>query len=410
MPRLPRFLRRFGALLRADPSGFTVGLVALVVSTVTGLVAGLVLGSITDTLEQLPGLLVMVPALVGMRGNVFGALGSRLGTSIHTGTFQVSRRRDTVFGQNLIAAMSLSVSLSLLLAFLAKGMSVAFGVAHTISIGDFVVIAVIGGIVPSIVVMVITIGVAALSVRRSWDLDNVSATLVTASGDAITLPVLFLATYLVGLRIVTPVLAAISIVGGLAMLVASFRSRLPLVCRIVQESVPVLLLAGTLDTLAGLVFEKQLSSFFVYPVMLVLVPPFLSVSGSLGAILSARVSTKLHLGLVDPNRISLRPVADDTLLVGTYAVPVFALLALGAAGVGHLAGLSSPGLLDLLGVVGLAAVGAFAFTVLLAYFTAILSYRLGLDPDNHTIPIVTASLDLLGAFALILAIVMLGLT
>jgi len=264
--------------------------------------------------------------------------------------------------------------------------------------------------VPSIVVMVITIGVAALSVRRSWDLDNVSATLVTASGDAITLPVLFLATYLVGLRIVTPVLAAISIVGGLAMLVASFRSRLPLVRRIVQESVPVLLLAGTLDTLAGLVFEKQLSSFFVYPVMLVLVPPFLSVSGSLGAILSARVSTKLHLGLVDPNRISLRPVADDTLLVGTYAVPVFALLALGAAGVGHLAGLSSPGLLDLLGVVGLAAVGAFAFTVVLAYFTAILSYRLGLDPDNHTIPIVTASLDLLGAFALILAIVMLGLT
>ena len=37
-------------------------------------------------------------------------------------------------------------------------------------------------------------------------------------------------------------------------------------------------------------------------------------------------------------------------------------------------------------------------------------HRLGLDPDNHGIPIVTSSLDLLGAFALILVIVALGLT
>ena len=38
------------------------------------------------------------------------------------------------------------------------------------------------------------------------------------------------------------------------------------------------------------------------------------------------------------------------------------------------------------------------------------TYRFGLDPDNHGIPIVTSSLDLLGALSLILAIVLLGLT
>jgi mgtE-like transporter len=48
--------------------------------------------------------------------------------------------------------------------------------------------------------------------------------------------------------------------------------------------------------------------------------------------------------------------------------------------------------------------------VVLAYFTAVAAYRLGLDPDNHSIPIVTATLDLFGAFALILAIVAMGLT
>ena len=40
----------------------------------------------------------------------------------------------------------------------------------------------------------------------------------------------------------------------------------------------------------------------------------------------------------------------------------------------------------------------------------IVIHRLGLDPDNHGIPIVTSSLDFLGAVSLILAIVILGLS
>ncbi len=43
-------------------------------------------------------------------------------------------------------------------------------------------------------------------------------------------------------------------------------------------------------------FSNGFKSFLKYPALLVLVPAFLEDSGSLGAILSARVSTKLHLG------------------------------------------------------------------------------------------------------------------
>src|SRR3954452_20007299 len=81
---------RFRALLRSDASGVRAGFVALLISSGGDLLAGLTLGSIPGTLEALPGLLVLVPAAIGMRGNVFGALGSRLGTAAHTGTFQIS--------------------------------------------------------------------------------------------------------------------------------------------------------------------------------------------------------------------------------------------------------------------------------------------------------------------------------
>src|SRR5256714_15257827 len=117
----PRSLvRRVRSVLGADAASVGQGLAALLVSSAGDLLAGLTLGAITHTLERLPGLLVLVPAAIGMRGNIFGALGSRLGTAIHTGTFSLARRRDTVVGQNVLAAIALTLSISFALAVLAK--------------------------------------------------------------------------------------------------------------------------------------------------------------------------------------------------------------------------------------------------------------------------------------------------
>jgi mgtE-like transporter len=43
--------------------------------------------------------------------------------------------------------------------------------------------------------------------------------------------------------------------------------------------------------------------------------------------------------------------------------------------------------------------------VAVAYWGAIASYRLGLDPDNIGIPLVTSSIDLMGSFSFIFAVV-----
>ncbi|MET0420851.1 MAG: magnesium transporter [Acidimicrobiia bacterium] len=401
---------RLRALLRSDPVGVRAGFVALLISSGGDLLAGLTLGAITGTLESLPGLLVLVPAAIGMRGNVFGALGSRLGTSIHTGTFRLSRRMDTVVGQNLAASISLSLSISLVLAVLAKVVCVGFGLENTISVADFVVISVIGGFLSSIVVLAITVAVAQLSTRRNWDLDNVSSPIVTAAGDMVTLPALFLATYLVGLAWITPIIAIACAIVGIGALVRSVRSRYPILRRIARESVPVLVLAGTIDVIAGLTIEKRFEAFLLYPALLVLVPPFLEDSGALGSILAARVSTKLHLGTLEPRRWRLNAVAEDVMLIFLYAIPVFLLLGITADIASAVVGLRSPGALEMIGVSMFAGLIATTFAVLVGFYGAVASYRLGLDPDNHAIPIVTSSLDFLGALALILAIVALGLT
>jgi mgtE-like transporter len=410
MLRRPRLLQRFVAIVRADPSGVGAGFVALLLSSGGDLVAGLTLGAISDTLEALPGLLVLIPAAIGMRGNIFGALGSRFSTAIHTGTFRVSRRLDTLVGQNVAASLALSLSISLVLAVLAKAVSVGFGVANSISIVDFVVISVVGGVLSSIVVLLVVVVVTAVSVRLDLDLDNVHTPIVTAAGDMVTLPGLFLATYLVGITGFTPALAGVCAVAGVIALVMSLRARLPILQRIVRESVPVLVLAGAVDVIAGITVQKRIESFLLFPALLVLVPPFLEDAGALGGILSSRIATKLHLGTVELSRSPWRAVGEDILLVYAYAVPVFLLLGVSADVVAAVFDLASPGSLQMIGVSMLA--GAFATTaaVVVGYYGAVATYRLGLDPDNHGIPIVTSSLDFLGAVSLILAIVIFGLT
>lgn len=409
MLRFPRLVAaRFGALVRADPSGVRAGFGALLISSGGDLVAGLTLGSITHTLDRLPGLLVLVPAAIGMRGNVFGALGSRLGTLIHTGTFRVSRRLTTPVGQNVAAALVLSLSTSFALAVLAKSIAVAFGVDPSISVVDFMVVSVVGALLSSLVVLAITIGVASQCAQRRWDLDNVAAPIVTAAGDVATLPSLFAATYLLGIHFFTPVIAVLCAIACLAALIAGLRTGLTILRRIVVESAPVLVLAGLVDVLAGVTIEKRTESFLLFPALLVLIPPFLEDSGALGGILAARVSTRLHLGTLGRGRSPLAAL-DDVLLVLFYALPVFVMLGLSADVAANVANLHSPGVLKMVAVSVVGGLMSTGFAVVIGYYAAVFTHRLGLDPDNYGIPIVTSTLDLFGAFSLILAIVLLGL-
>ncbi|HEX9530550.1 MAG TPA: magnesium transporter [Acidimicrobiales bacterium] len=391
-------------LIGPDTASARQGFYALLISSGGDLLAGVTLGSIQHTLEQLPGLLVLIPAAIGMRGNIFGALGSRLGTAIHTGTFTLSRRRSTIVGQNVLSSLTLTFVVSLALAALAKSIAVAFNL-RSISLLDFVVISMVGGVISSAFVLAITVGVAAGSARYGWDMDSVAAPIITAAGDMVTLPSLFLATYCVGVRFLTPFLGALTAGLAAVSVVGVLRSGLPLLRRIVAESLPILLIAGAIDIIAGISIEKRLAAFTTLPALLVLVPPFLEDTGALGGILASRLSSKLHLGIIEPARWPQRAARADFRLVAVFAIPVFTLVAISADVVSLFLGLGSPGPVRMIAISLIGGLLATSACLAITYYGAIAAYRLGLDPDNHGIPLVTSSMDLIGAVALIFAIV-----
>ncbi len=409
MRRSPkRNQRLLAALAGGDTVAYRDSLVAMLLASIASIVSGITLASITGTLEDLPGLLLLVPAALAVKGNVFGALGSRLGTSIHTGTFRLTARLDSVVGQNTAVALALSLVTSVLLAILAKTVAIVFSVAPTMSLVDFIVISTVGGLLASVVVLAITLLLAGGSVRHGWDLDNVVAPLVNAVGDLVSLPALVIAVQFAGVDLVSPVLAIVMTAAAVMVTLWALRSSLVLVPGIMRESLPVLAMAGVIDLVAGITIEKRLDDLLRYPMLLILLPGFLNKAGSLGGILSSRLSTKFHLGLLDPDAVPRRGVWPDVAMTFSLAVPVFFVAAVMAQLGGTITGDLGPGFVTLIAATLLGGLIATICLVVVAYYSTVVAARFGLDPDTYGIPIVASTLDFVGAFALVLALVWVG--
>ena len=84
----PRLSPKVYGYLTEEKETLRQGFAALFLSSAGELIAGIVLAGISGTLDELVGLAVLIPAAIGMRGAIFGAMGSRLSTSIQTGLFR----------------------------------------------------------------------------------------------------------------------------------------------------------------------------------------------------------------------------------------------------------------------------------------------------------------------------------
>ena len=382
--------------------------VALTVGVIDASSGGLVLAASESTLSQLPGLLLLLPGAIALRGNIFGSMGSRLGTAAHMGTFGLSYRIDSVLIQNLLASGSLSIISSLILAVLAKGTASAFGLSPAMSLADFIVISVLGGVLSSIALAAVTVVLSVSSVKHEWDLDNVVAPLVTTTGDLLTVPSLIFVSYLANRSGLTNGLALVIVLVSIIVLIFSLRTSLERFRRVFRQSIPVLGLAVILDLMAGFVVEKRLKDLLEVEAVLILIPAFLGIAGALGGILSSRLSTQFHLGMDDasplPSRSSIRGAIDLSIL----AVPIFIFSGVVAHLIAVAADQSTPGITKLILISAIAGSIVTLFVVAVSYYTTMGSFRFGLDPDTYGIPVVASSLDLVGAFTVILAMVLTG--
>jgi mgtE-like transporter len=384
------------------------GFVAVLIASLTSLGAGLVLAAMDHRIDVVDGLFILIPVSIGMRGNIFGALAARLGTSIHSGLFEVSRNKEGNLYQNIYAATLLTIGTSVTMGLLARAIA---GLIHldTVSVWDFILIALIGGLLSSTVVLAVTVVLSVQSFHRGWDLDSVGAPLITAMGDVVTLPCLALASYVVLLDRFTPFLGGAALILAVVALWRGWSSVRLVTRRIVRESFPVLCIAIVLDVLAGAVVEPRIDAVFLpFPALLIVIPGFLENTGALGAILSSRLGSKLHLGAVSPKAKPEAAALLDGTIVLALGLTVYGVTALATLGLAEVIGADYPGVLRFIGIVLFGGLLATLLAAVIGYYAAITTFRFGLDPDNHTIPLVTSGMDLMGVICLVVALTVFG--
>ncbi len=419
-PQLPAPLARLFALLglpittvtsywRQEHRSVWRGLAALVVAALADLAAGLTLGSADGQIESLPGLLVLIPAAIAMRGATFGAFGARLGTAIHTGLFEMSLERGGYLWRQVQAVGVLTVATSIEAAVLAKLFSAALGIPAA-PLWDLVVVSVAGGALASLLLLFVTLTLARAAYTRGWDMDDVGAPAITATGDLVTIPALLIAASLTQIRILTVALAVLSFVAGIALVVFGWRHERADIRSIVRESTLILSGAAAVSVLAGIVIGSREDVFLATPTLLVLFPPFVALFGSLGGILSSRLTSKLHLGLIEPRRMPGRDAVLDFSVTFLLAFVIYIFVGVITWAAALAFGFAPPPLWQLTLVTLLGGMLGSVFLAVTAYTAATATYRFGLDPDNHAIPIVTSTMDFLGMLCLVAALAIVGVS
>lgn len=166
----------------------------------------------------------------------------------------------------------------------------------------------------------------------------------------------------------------------------------------VLTMVPLLAALSLLQMVSGSVLETFEAVLLTNPALLILVPVQIGTAGNLGSILCSRLSTQLHLGTFEFSADNPEIRANAGAILG-LGVTVFVLVGIAAWAIGRALG-GTLGLQEVLTISVVSGVLLSVFVVVVSLLSVSTSYRLGYNPDDTTIPVVTNVCDITGVLIL----------
>lgn len=396
-------LDAFSDFLREHKSTIKEGLIALLICAVGDLIAGIILGKMTFFLETFPGLLVIIPGAIGMRGNIFSSFASRLSTNLHIGLVSPQFEFSEQLNYNIFASFVLTLVLSIFLGIVAKIFCILLHYP-SMDLIDFILISTIAGIISNLIMLPITMLISFKSFEHGWDPDNITSPIIAAFGDLFTLPAIiasiFILTALNINFILKDAVLAIILVAVLISFVYCYRMS-DETKTILKQSTPILLLCSFLGGSAGGILNSSVETLLTNPSLLTLLPLFSGESGSLISILGARLSSGLHSGLIEPLKLPKDNTIHNFIICFILAIVVYPFIGIIAEGSSYLFGTIGVGFDKIIEISTLSGLILATIMVILVYYVSITSYNHNLDPDNIVIPISTSITDSISSLILI---------
>ncbi len=396
---LRRFRRGWGAEVRKD---FIEGAASLMLCNLGDYISGFFLQIFTPIIQSAPVLIALLPAASDARGDVYSSYGSRLGTLLHLG---LARR---LIREELLALVTILISVNLWVGTLTVLVSMAFKAEAGIEPSTTVFTALASALMASLFMVPATTWLATTSFKKGIDPDNVVAPITTLFVDMVTVPTL-IAGYEVARRL------PMSVKVGLSVVAASVAIYLTLVVarrvkrggafgrawRVIKQNLPVIIAATSMSMIAGAILLVNIESIIAGVGIMAVIPAFLEDGGAIACRFSAKLSTSLHLG-----RVTLDAIPKDRWVLTQVGLNLLhAMMIFGALGTfGYLMALwggatASWGFKVFLTVL-LAGMMLSILISVITYYMALVSFRLGIDPDNVLAPILTSIADVVGTSSL----------
>ncbi len=168
----------------------------IIICGIGGVITGNTLGAMIDIFKEIPGLIVVIPAVIALRGNISTALGSRLGSAYHLGIIDAENLWNIELKQNVIGSLLLSFLMSLIIGILAYVTSLGLNV-HPDPI-KLISIVILAGVLSSLILTILTIIIIYFVFKRGYDPDNITGPALATFGDVFSMLCIFGSAILIG--------------------------------------------------------------------------------------------------------------------------------------------------------------------------------------------------------------------
>ncbi|KAG0240586.1 hypothetical protein BGX31_001837 [Mortierella sp. GBA43] len=371
------------------------------VIAVSGLIcAGWLLDAVQhwDVFVDISELIILIPILLNLKGNLEMNLASRLSTAANMGLLDTPETRNSFIKGNLalLQLQSLTVgSVAGSFAFL-LGMIVHPTTNNLEEIALMISSSMLCASISSFVLGSFMCGLVLICRRYRVNPDNIACPLASSFGDLVTLMILsgcaiFLARY-----INTPLcmILLVVLIALIPVWVYYIRHN-KFVSEVAKEGWGPVFSAMVIASTAGLTLEQYINQ---YPGMAMISPVLNGLIGNIGSIYASRISTSLHANTKENFRAT-----EKTLFLVHIPIEILFISVIGAFKMGDVQWSVSV-------VVGYAvvALSLVIIALALAKWTTMIFWRWGYDPDNYALPILTSVIDVLGTALLVACFWVLG--
>jgi mgtE-like transporter len=174
--------------------------------------------------------------------------------------------------------------------------------------------------------------------------------------------------------------------------------------KIVIYSLPLLIICIFIEIFAGQILQGGQDKLIAIPIYLVSIPVINSVGGNIGTILGAKIASGLHVGYINVD-IKDKKLFENLITSIIMGILTYIILAIIIYYIVLFIGLTmSISLIEFVLVLLTVGIILICIISIASIFTALLSFKKGLDPDDFVAPIVTTIGDSIGIMLLFLII------